>query len=90
MHNGVAMPMHITLNGQATLAQSGDTLLQVAQHAGIRIPTLCHSNGLAPAGNCRACVVEVKGERTLAASCCRVVTPGMEVLTCCRQPAHGG
>ena len=45
------------------------------------IPHLCYRDGLSAEGNCRACVVEVAGERTLAPSCCRAVTPGMEVQT---------
>ncbi|MDE2415628.1 MAG: formate dehydrogenase subunit alpha, partial [Comamonadaceae bacterium] len=40
---------------------------------------LCHTDGLRPDGNCRACVVEIAGERTLAPSCCRTPTPGMRV-----------
>ena len=44
-------------------------------------PHLCHKEGLNPAGNCRACVVEVEGERTLAASCCRAPAAGMKVKT---------
>jgi len=47
----------------------------------VEIPHLCWTPGLAPAGNCRACVVEVEGERTLAASCCRQPTAGMKVRT---------
>ena len=46
---------------------------------GVDIPHLCYKDGLRPDGNCRACVVEIEGERVLAPSCCRAVTPGMEV-----------
>jgi formate dehydrogenase major subunit len=45
----------------------------------VLIPHLCHSDGLRPDGNCRACVVEIEGERTLAPSCCRTPAPGMKV-----------
>lgn len=69
------------LNGEAVQALPGETLLQVAQREGIDIPHLCYKEGLAPAGNCRACMVEVQGERTLAASCCRQVEAGMQVNT---------
>ncbi|TXH50981.1 MAG: 2Fe-2S iron-sulfur cluster binding domain-containing protein, partial [Burkholderiaceae bacterium] len=68
-----------SLNGQPAAAAPGETILQVAKRSGLRIPHLCAKDGLEPAGNCRACVVEVKGERTLAPSCCRVPTPGMTV-----------
>ncbi|MBL8332527.1 MAG: (2Fe-2S)-binding protein, partial [Rubrivivax sp.] len=67
------------LDGRTLQAEAGDTLWQAAARAGIEIPHLCHKDGIAPAGNCRACVVEVEGERTLAASCCRAVAPGMVV-----------
>ena len=71
--------IQFSLNGQAAAAAPGETILQVAKRSGVRIPHLCAKEGLEPAGNCRACVVEVKGERTLAPSCCRVPTPGMTV-----------
>ncbi len=69
------------LNGQETEARPGETLLKVAQRAGIEIPHLCYKDGLETAGNCRACVVEVAGERVLAPSCCRAPTEGMKVTT---------
>ena len=67
------------LDDKSVLAFEGETILKAAQRQGVEIPHLCYSDGLRPDGNCRACVVEVKGERTLAPSCCRAVTPGMEV-----------
>ena len=69
----------ITLDGQSVAAKPGETLLPVADRAGVAIPRLCYSDGLRAAGNCRACVVEVKGDRTLAPSCCRSVHAGMTV-----------
>lgn len=68
-----------TLNGQPVQARAGETVWSVAQRHGIEIPHLCHKEGLTPAGNCRACMVEVAGERVLAPSCCRTPTPGMVV-----------
>jgi formate dehydrogenase major subunit len=68
-----------TLNGQPVQARAGETVWSAAQRHGVEIPHLCHKEGLAPAGNCRACVVEVDGERVLAPSCCRAPTPGMVV-----------
>jgi formate dehydrogenase major subunit len=67
------------LNGQAVSAPSNQSLIDAALACGVEIPHLCHKPGLRPDGNCRACVVEVKGERTLAASCCRYPSEGMEV-----------
>ncbi len=67
------------LDGAPAQAAPGETVLQAARRLGREIPTLCHADGLRPDGNCRACVVEVGGERALAASCCRAVTPGLDV-----------
>ncbi len=68
-----------TLNQTPIRAFEGETILKAAQRHGIDIPHLCYQDGLRADGNCRACVVEVKGERTLAPSCCRSATAGMEV-----------
>jgi formate dehydrogenase major subunit len=73
--------IEFTLDGRSVQSPEGETLLKAAQRHGIAIPHLCFKDGLRPDGNCRACVVEVKGERTLAASCCRTVSAGMQVDT---------
>jgi formate dehydrogenase major subunit len=70
-----------TLDGRQVSAGEGETILSAARREGIAIPTLCFKPGMRPDGNCRACVVEVKGERTLAPSCCRSVQPDMVVET---------
>ena len=67
------------LDGQLLTARPGETILKAAQRHGVEIPHLCYSDGLRPDGNCRACVVEIAGERTLAPSCCRAPTEGMKV-----------
>lgn len=67
------------LDGQPVTARPGETILKAAQRHGVEIPHLCYSDGLRPDGNCRACVVEIAGERTLAPSCCRAPTEGMKV-----------
>ncbi len=69
------------LNGESVQAGPGESILKAAQRHGVDIPHLCFKDGLRPAGNCRACMVEVAGERTLAPSCCRTVEPGMQVQT---------
>ncbi|MDP2248976.1 MAG: 2Fe-2S iron-sulfur cluster-binding protein, partial [Hydrogenophaga sp.] len=74
-------PIAFTLNGRAVEAAPGETLLKAAQRAGVAVPHLCHQDGLRSPGNCRACVVEIDGERVLAPSCCRSPTPGMVVTT---------
>jgi formate dehydrogenase major subunit len=76
-----AATIEFTLDGRAVQARAGETIIEVARREGVEVPHLCWTPGLDPAGNCRACVVEVKGERVLAASCCRRATAGMEVST---------
>ncbi|TNF57494.1 MAG: formate dehydrogenase subunit alpha [Burkholderiales bacterium] len=74
-------PIVFTLDGQPQEARPGETLLQVARRVGIDLPHLCHSERLGSPGNCRACVVEIEGERVLAPSCCRSPQTGMVVKT---------
>jgi len=69
------------LDGRPVEAQAGETILAAARRERVPIPALCHQDGMRPAGNCRACVVEIDGERALAASCCRSVQPGQKVRT---------
>ena len=69
------------LNGRDVVAKANETIIQVAEREGVDIPRLCYKDGLDTAGNCRACMVEIKGERVLAPSCCRNATNGMEVTT---------
>ena len=52
------------LDGRTVDALPGETILQAARRHGVDIPHLCYKDGLRPDGNCRACVVEVKGERS--------------------------
>ena len=68
-----------TLDGLAVCARPGESLLDVADRAGLAIPRLCQAPGLASAGNCRACMVEIDGERVLSAACCRAPQAGMQV-----------
>ncbi len=72
-----------TLDGNEVSARPGETIWEVAKREGKVIPHLCHKDqtGYRPDGNCRACVVEVEGERVLAASCCRNPANGMVVKT---------
>jgi formate dehydrogenase major subunit len=69
------------LNGKELSAAPGETLIEVADREGIEIPRLCYKPGMEAVGNCRSCMVEIKGERVLAASCCRAPTTGMQVTT---------
>ncbi len=67
------------LDGVAMKAFEGETIIDAAKRHDVDIPHLCYKEGYRADGNCRACVVEINGERTLAPSCCRSVTAGMEV-----------
>lgn len=67
------------LDGQQLAAEHGETILQAARRHGVAIPHLCYTDGMRADGNCRACVVEVEGERALQPSCTRRPTPGMKV-----------
>ena len=69
------------LNGRKIQAKSSQTLIEIAKHEGIEIPHLCYKSGMESVGNCRACVVEIEGERVLAPSCCRYPSENMKVQT---------
>src|SRR5476649_2427703 len=71
------------LDGRQVEAKPGESIWQVAQRQGTDIPHLCYlpKPGYRPDGNCRVCMVEIEGERVLAASCLRKPTPGMKVKT---------
>ncbi len=71
----------LLINGTTHPFKPGQTILEVAEEAGIAIPTLCHLKGTTPTGACRLCVVEVKGARNLLASCSTPAENGMEVTT---------
>jgi formate dehydrogenase major subunit len=72
-------PVSFVLDGRTIAAAPGETILEAAERAGIPIPHLCYSPGMRADGNCRACVVEIEGERVLAPSCCRAPKEGMKV-----------
>src|SRR5881394_2082590 len=75
------LPIEFKLNGKTVFGRPDDPIIVTARQNGISIPHLCYSPTLRPDGNCRACVVEIKGERVLAPSCCRFPAQGMEVTT---------
>jgi formate dehydrogenase major subunit len=79
-----------TLDGETVTADADATIWEVANGRGLVIPHLCHkpAPGYRPDGNCRACMVEIEGERTLAASCIRVPTEGMVVTTNSARATH--
>src|SRR4051812_11513885 len=75
---GSAAAIAFTLDGREVTARQGETIWQVARREGIEIPHLCYSPepGYRADGNCRACMVEIEGERVLAASCIRKPAAG--------------
>ncbi len=73
--------VNIKINGMPLSVPENYTILEAARELGIEIPTLCHMKNMNEIGACRICVVEVKGARTLVASCVYPVSEGMEVTT---------
>jgi formate dehydrogenase major subunit len=78
-----SQPIKFTMDGREVEAPAGETIFQTARRYGIELPNLCYSPapGYRPDGNCRVCMVEIEGERVLAASCIRTPAPGMKVKT---------
>jgi len=76
------------LNDEEVSALPDETIIQVADRLGVAIPRLCYKPGMRSDGNCRACMVEIKGERVLAPSCCRRPTKGMEVSSSSSRAVH--
>lgn len=71
----------VTINGIQLEVEPGKTILEAANEAGMIIPTLCYHKDLCIAGNCRVCVVEVTGQKRLAAACATPCEEEMEILT---------
>ncbi len=73
--------VNIKINGMPLSVPAGTTILEAARQLGLEIPTLCHLKNVNEIGACRICVVEVKGARSLVASCVYPVSEGIEVTT---------
>ena len=73
--------INVKINGMDVAAPEGSTILEAAKLANIKIPTLCYLKEINEIGACRICVVEVKGARSLVASCVHPISEGMEVVT---------
>lgn len=73
--------VNLKINNIDVSVPAGSTILQAAKSANIEIPTLCYMKEINEIGACRICVVEVKGARSLVASCVYPVNEGMEVFT---------
>jgi formate dehydrogenase major subunit len=81
--NGQSHTIPFILDGKEVEARPDETIFRIARRHGIKLPHLCYSPkpGYRPDGNCRVCMVEIEGERVLAASCIRKPTAGMKVKT---------
>ncbi len=77
----MAKMVNLTINNIPVSVEEGTTILEAARQLNVRIPTLCHHDDLCVAGNCRVCVVEQVGARTLQASCAVPVRDNMQILT---------
>ncbi|PKP37289.1 MAG: ferredoxin [Bacteroidetes bacterium HGW-Bacteroidetes-14] len=73
--------LKITINGETVEVEKGTSILDAAKQVGVIIPTLCYHKDLCVAGNCRVCVVEIAGQKRLAAACATPCEEGMDVLT---------
>ena len=76
------------LDGATISAHADETILQAAKRHGVDIPHLCYKDGMRADGNCRACMVEIDGERVLAPSCCRQPQEGMKVKSTSDRARH--
>jgi bidirectional [NiFe] hydrogenase diaphorase subunit len=71
----------LKIDGKEIAVEEGVTLLQAAKEAGVRIPTLCHLDGVSDIGACRLCLVEIAGVNRLLPACVTEVSEGMDVQT---------
>jgi len=71
----------LTIDGRVVTVEPGTTVLDAARGLGIRIPTLCHVDGLPPSSSCFLCAVQVEGKAALAPSCAMPAADGMVVYT---------
>ena len=71
----------LTVDGKPITAEEGATVLQAAEEADIKIPTLCHLDGVYDVGACRLCLVEVAGIPKILPACTTRVAEGMEIQT---------
>ena len=78
----------LKINDIPVTVPEGTTVLEAARNAGIKIPSLCFLKGVNEIGACRICVVEVKGAKSLVASCVYPVSEGMEVQTNTERVRH--
>src|SRR5262249_28954721 len=81
--NGRGQPDTFRIDGREVDIRAGETIFRAARRRGLTPPPvgILPKPASRPAGTCRVCMVEIEGERVLAASCIRTPTPGMQVKT---------
>jgi NADH-quinone oxidoreductase subunit G/NADP-reducing hydrogenase subunit HndD len=75
------MSFEIEINKRKVAAEQGETILDVLERNGVKVPTLCHMKDMFPSGSCRMCVVELEDSGKLVSSCSFPVAGGMKVNT---------
>lgn len=73
--------IHLTIDGKEISSASGRTILEVCRENDVRIPTLCHFDGLSAVGGCRLCIVEIEGQRRPMPACTTPAQDNMVVAT---------
>lgn len=86
--NQTEKQIKFSLDNREIIAVDGETILEAATRCGVEIPHLCFKPGYRADGNCRACVVEIDGERALAPSCCRYPTEDLQVKSSSERARH--
>ena len=81
MDRAGSAPKELFLDGVRVPFRDGETILEIAERQGARIPTLCHDPRLDPVGACRTCLVEIEGWPRLAPACATRAAPGMVVVS---------
>jgi NADH-quinone oxidoreductase subunit G len=71
----------VEIDGRKIEVEDGKTVIQAADRLGIEIPHYCWHPGLAIAGNCRMCLVEIEKQPKLQIACNTRVADGMVVHT---------
>jgi NADH-quinone oxidoreductase subunit G/NADP-reducing hydrogenase subunit HndD len=75
------MSYTVEINNKKVQAEPGETILEVLNRNGLKVPTLCHMKDMFPSGACRMCVVEVEGRKNLVPSCSEPITDQMQITT---------
>ncbi|GAB1455151.1 hypothetical protein MASR2M48_04580 [Spirochaetota bacterium] len=81
MNATLTKTINFTIDGREVSVAAGTTILDACRASGVRIPTLCHLEGVSSNASCGLCVVEVEGAKSLIRSCVQAAAPGMKIQT---------